>query len=54
LSSQRIIVGGHPDLPAGAHQEGTMAITERDPDSLVGAKVMLCHALTVRRPGKTG
>jgi hypothetical protein len=23
-------VGGHPDLPAGGHEEDTMAITERD------------------------
>ncbi len=23
-------VGGHPDLPAGGHEEDIMAITERD------------------------
>jgi hypothetical protein len=23
-------VGGHPDLPAGGHEEDAMAITERD------------------------
>jgi len=26
----RRIVGGHPDLPAGGHEEDPMAITERD------------------------
>jgi hypothetical protein len=30
LCPQRWTVGGHPDLPAGGHQEDTIAITERD------------------------
>jgi hypothetical protein len=24
----RLLVGGHPDLPAGGHEEDTLAITE--------------------------
>jgi hypothetical protein len=24
------VVGGHPDLPAGGHEEDAMVITERD------------------------
>jgi hypothetical protein len=27
---ESLIVGGHPDLPAGGHEEDPMAITERD------------------------
>jgi hypothetical protein len=26
--SLRLLVGGHPDLPAGGHEEDTLAITE--------------------------